>query len=425
MLASIDILQGSTAMNSIRKWVCFIIGIGIVAFASPGMAAKVNKHFSLGMAVGASSVPQQDTVIIATITNDNPSGSSAQFSSFTLSVANTSGIVITSVELDPAFGGDVAVQNATSVSITDLSPVKATQSYSLILHVAGCGDLNTWSAVVWSGNNFSGATYFDDSPPKQNITNVPCGTLACGDAITGATVSSLIDTVTQGVQQKNSSRGPYNQDGTCSSASLSYFVTQLFSPANNEYLHFRWTSEPSAVFFYILNQPSTNPPLLSWKTIGDDITGTPVFVLGQTCDQGVNVKFPARYGTLVSDGGGRNIKVDITTAINTPLPAVPFRIAIGPKSIEEFMTVTRVSGQTWTVTRGPNSNVHSAGTDVMSTPVPALVAPVCYDNTGTPLNSCPHGTYVAGDPALMCVVPNADTTRTYLFDIGDGWVLGR
>lgn len=415
-------------MNGIRKWVCLLIATALGVFALPGFAVTPNKHFSLGMAVTSVTTAQTDTVVTATFTNDNPSGSSASFGSLTLTVDNVSGIHITSVELDPIYGGAISAQANTSVSIINIGPIKATQFYTLKLHISGCGDLNTWSAVVYSGTNLSGTTYTNDSPPAQNVTNIPCDNVACGGLVTGITVSELIDTLTTGVQGQKSSRGPVNQDGTCSSG-VNYFVTEFLSPANNTYVHFRWTSEPSAVFFYILDQPATNPPLFSWKTIGDEVSGTPIFVKGQPCDLGANVQFPGSYGTVVQDNGGKNIKVDSSTAVNAVPLTVPFRIAIGPKPIEEFMTVTKVSGQTWTVIRGANSQSHPVGTVVMSTPAPALAGPlVCYDNTGATLQSCPKATYVVGGPALMCYVspaPNNDTTKTYVFDIGDGWTLGR
>jgi hypothetical protein len=262
------------------------------------------------------------------------------------------------------------------------------------------------------------------------VTKIPCDNVACGGAVTGISVSELIDTITPGVQGQTSSRGPVNQDGTCSSG-VNYFVTEFGLAPNPSYLHFRWTSEPSAVFFYIVEKPATTAPLFSWKTLGDDVSGNPIFVRGQACDQGANVQFPGEYGSVISDNGGKNIKVDTSTAAvgYTVLPPVPFRIAIGPKPLEEFLTVTKVSGQTWTVTRGTGAQAHPVNTAVMSTPVPALTGPLtCFDNTGAQLNSCPKGTYVVGGPALMCYVsppPNNDTSKTYVFDIGDGWVLGR
>jgi hypothetical protein len=411
-------------MNAIRKLLGFALVAAVAAFALPCLGATQNKHFSLLMAVGTPDNTQTDTVVTATFTNDNPSGSSAQISSFVLSVANVSGIAISSATADPAFGGSVSVsQNGTSVSVTGMSTVKATQSYVLTLHVAGCGDRNTWSATVWSGNNFNGGTYFDDSPAGQNATNVPCGVLACNGIIGGSSVSDLIN---PSIGSYFSHRGPYNEDGTCADA-VNYYVSEFASSSTSTYLHFRWANnQTGAAFFYILNQPLGTNPLFGWKaTSSDDITASPIFVgPAQQCDQGSLAQFPASYGKLLSDNGGRTIKVDTTTHIAVP-PAPPFRIALGPKPME-YMTVTRVSGQTWTVTRGAGAIAHQTGMDVMSTPIPALPGGLtCYDSTGTALASCPSGTYAAGAPARMCYVPvPTDPSHTFIFDIGDGYVKG-
>jgi hypothetical protein len=415
-------------MNLIRRLLSIAMVV-MATFASPGMAATPNKHFALQMGVTTVSNSQLDTVVTANISNDNPSGSSAQFSSFTLSVAGVSGITIGSVEVDAVYGGTVTVSpDGTSVSVSNFSPVKATKSYVLMLHVVGCGDRNTWSASVFAGNNFSGGTYVDDSPPNQNSTNIACGALACGGTVGGATVSSLINTTLVGNDGFPSRRGPYNEDGTCADT-VNYFVTELATGTPSSFLHFRWaTNQRSAAFFYILDQQlvldpsSSTRTLFGWKANSlDDVNASPIYVPPQACDQGASAKFPGSYGKLVADNG-RTIKVDTTTHVYAP-PVVPFRIALGPKPME-YMTVTKINKDTWTVTRGAASP-HVAGTDVMSTPLPALPAQsqlTCYNSTGAPI-AC-GGTYIGGDPARMCYVPDPDTSHIRIFDVGDGYVKG-
>ena len=418
-------------MNVISRLLGIAMAITLATFSLPGMGATPNKHFALQMIVGTPENTQTNTVVTAMISNNNPSGSSAQFSSFTLSVANVSGITIAGVVLDPAFGGTYTVStDRRSVSVSNLSPVKAAKSYSLTLHMAGCGDRNTWSASVFAGNNFNGGTYVDDSKPNQNATNIACGALACSNTVDGATVSTLINTTLLGNDGFPSRRGPYNEDGSTCTA-VSYFVTELATAAGDPDLHFRWaTNQRGAAFFYILDRQLVLDTSLPTKTLfgwiadsSDDVNASPIYVLPQQCDQLSNARFPGSYGKLLADNG-RTLKVDTTTTppVN-PIPAPPFRIALGPKPME-YMTVTKVNGQTWTVARAAGAHTHDAGIDVMSTPLPALPAQfACYDSNGTAA-SCPNHTYVAGDPARMCYVPDLDTDHIRIFDVGDGYVKG-
>jgi hypothetical protein len=204
----------------------------------------------------------------------------------------------------------------------------------------------------------------------------------------------------------------WNQDGTCgpgneAANTLNYFVTDLLA-ASDGYLHVRWdSSQAHAAFYYILNEPLdiTHPPRFAWK-LGTD--GNPAFINGQACDQGVNATLPAPYGTILSDSGGPTITVNANAST---VPKVPFAIVSGPSDRKEYMTVTKVQGQTWTVVRGASPSSH-VGQYAMSTPMSALAA-------GVP------APYAAGAPAQMCYVyppPGGDFTRLYIFDIGDGWV---
>lgn len=410
-------------MKYVRNYVCVLIAALGLAFAPYGLADTPNKHFTLSMGIGVIDNTQGNSTVVATIDNDNPSGSSAQFSSFTLTLTSVSGITIKSADVDSRFGGTVSVSaDQLSVSVTGFSPVKATQTYELTIHVAGCGDRNSWKATVWSGNNLSGGSYIDDSDPANGVTNVPCGILACGNTVGGITVKDLIDTtVLNPVDgQPRSRRGPVNEDGSCTDA-VNYYVSEFATDSpSNTYLHFRWQdNQRGAAFFYIPEKPIGSNPLFGWKAQGDDpSTATPIFVAAQACDQG-KADFPGSYGKVISDGAGRTIKVDTTTHVYTP-PTPPFRIAIGPKPME-YMMVTKISGQTWTVTRRAGAIAHPVGATVMSTPLPALQTLTCFSSNGTQLPSCPTGTYVLGEPARMCSV-QIDSTHTGIFDIGDGYV---
>ena len=399
-------------MNAIRKLLMLVMAVALAAFALPGIAVTPNKHYVLTMVPGVADPTQNDTPVTATIFNDNPSGSNSQIGSFTVSIANNvSGIVIIGADPDPVLGGAVT-STPNSASVTGITPLKPGQSYTLTLHVQGCGDGNTWSATVWSGSNLSGGVY-TDSGTGNETTNVSCGVVGCSDPLGGLAVSSILG--------GGSIRGPFNQDGVCSSTdTVNYFVTDRLTTPNG-FLHVRWdNTAPDAVFFYVVNQALGNPPKFAWKT---DLQGNPIYVAGQACFGGANALTPKPFGTLISDNGGKILKVDTSTGLYPVPTAVPFPIIIGPKPLEEYLMVTKVNGQTWTVMRGTSPHVHPTNAPVMSTPKVLLPNPVaCFDSAGNQLasNACP---YVPATPAQMCYVP-IDTQNTYIFDIGDGYVKG-
>lgn len=401
-------------MNSLRKWLCLSTAVVLATFALPSIGDTPNKHFNLSVVPGTVTIFQQDTTVIASLFNDNPSGSSAVIGSFTLSVNNVSGIQITSGDRDPVYGGTVspASSDGKSISVTGIT-LKAGETYQLTVHVKGCGDGNQWSALVWAGQLLNGGTYDDDASPAGKTTHISCGVLACGSALDGTAVSNIIS---------EGFRGTLNQDGTCSfnTGGVNYFVTDLVDTKG--YLHVRLdSSQPAAALYYVvkLDQPlvDSDPPYFAWNTVTPD--GNPIFVKGQHCDQGANAQLPAPIATVISDNGGKQIKVNVTA----PLPPVPFAIVIGVKPTnEEYMTVTKVSTQTFTVVRGLTAYIHSPGDKVMSSPMPALPSPLaaCFDGAGIPA-TCP---YAPGAPAQMCYVyppPGGDLNHLYLFDIGDGW----
>lgn len=396
-------------MNALRNLLCFVTALVFATFALPGIGVTPNKHYRLDMVVGAPNNAQQGSIVTATITNDNPSGSSAQIGSFRVSVANNvSGITIvgaTAADESLGFGG-VVTFSASSVTVTSIGPLKPGDHYTVKILVNGCGDGNTWKADVWSGSKASGGVYVDSGTGNET-TNVPCGVVACNDPLGGSAVSTILGS--------GSMRGPFNQNGSCG-GTVSYFVTNLLSQPDG-YLHVRWDSQPDAAFRYVVDPPLTPPLKFGWET---DADGNPIFVSAQACYGGSNAQTPAPLGTLISDGGGKILRVSASAA----LPPVPFPIVLGPKPVEEYLTVTKVNGQNWTVTRGLNPSAHAAGIPVMSTPKVLLQSPVtCYDSADQQI-ACPPGKYVAGTPAQMCHVFPSPDSRTHIFDIGDGYVRG-
>ena len=367
-------------MNSMRKLLLVLTAVMMATFALPSIGDDLTKHFSLTMVVGAPDNTQTDTIVMATVMNDNPSGSSAQFGSLRLLVSNASGITITGGEPDPNFGGTPTLDSPTSITFTGISPVKAGQFYTAKLHVKGCGDGNIWSATVWAGSNRNGGNYVDDTPdPQTKITNVSCGLVGCAIADNSFGVGSIL---TQGQRARN-------QDNSACSL-VNYFFTDLTADTSKNYVQFRSdTSQPGAAFFYVVNKPATANAQFAWTTTG----GNPNFVTAGPCNN--TPIATGSYGSLISDSGGKLIKIDTSTA-DYPVPlTLPFYIVIGPQNIVEHLKVTKVSGQTLTVERGANAYVHPASQAVLSTPL--------FPGT------------------QMCLAPGAAAGTSAIFDIGDGF----
>jgi hypothetical protein len=405
-------------MNAIRNLLVLVMAVALAAFALPSMGQQNNdnKHFSFTTNLGAPNNNQQGSVVFATITNDNPSGSSAQIGSFLLSFESASGITIAdAVANGPNLGATVS-HTTTSVTVTGINPLKAMQSYTVKVLVNGCGDGNSWTVSAWSGPTLNGTQYNDSDSTGIHVTDVACGALACNDALGGDTVKQLINTVIADKSGKSlSRRGPFNQDGVCGST-VNYYVTEL---AEISSLHIRWDTEPSAVFFYVLKVVDpTVAPRFAWKTDGG---GAPIFVAAQACDQGKKAQFPMPYGTVVADNvTSLTVNTSAPAGQTVSPPPTPFRIAAGPKP-QQFMTVTKTQGSTWTVNGRPTGPLLAVGATVMGTPAPALPTTLaCFDGAGNSA-TCP---YVSNGPALMCYVPSNDSANLYVFDIGDGYVKG-
>lgn len=390
-------------IQTFRKLRVVVVASALAFLALPGAAQTPNKHFSLTTVTGTPDSTQQDTIVTVTVFNDNPSGSNAQIGSFTLSVANESGITITGGEPDPAFGGLVSLpfNNGTSISVTGFNPLKAGEFYTLRLHVRGCGDGNLWSAVVWSGSNLNGGVYdlTDPNNLSARTTDLACGALVC---------STIPNSFTVGGASVSGVRGSYNKDGSLCTGTR-YYVSNLLSITGKNYVHFRWDAdERVAAFRYTVGAALAN---VAWIPDGN---GAPIFVPALACDAN-KPELPAPYGTLIADNGGKQIKVDISTAVYPlpPMTANGFPIVIE----KERMQVMKVSGQTWTVVRGAGNTTpvkHPVGKLVMSTPLPIIPDQAPW-NTYTNL-------YAPGNFAQMCIPPGgALPLSTTLMDIGDGW----
>lgn len=423
-------------MNSMRKIFCILMATVLAAFALPGVAGDNGKKlYSLQMSVPPAQTTAPFTVS-ATITNEGNS----TISSFKLYV---SGLTIVGVN-QPASGAVAGPFPGSSVLVTNMSPVKSGQSFTLTLHVNSCGD-GTWSPVAWTGAKLNGQTFDLDLAPGHSVlaTPISCGSFAAG---VGFTVpDSLNPNCVTG------QRGYYDKDGSIPAGTLSIFVTNTV-PTNTQ-LHFRWPdlqnvagNDPLATFEYdvcgsgpLPEVPGTQVAWLNTDASRASAPGNPAFIAAQDCLGNANF-LPEPYGTLAGEGGvgAGDTTIPVETTLPSGLhpaithPATPFDIVIGT----ERMTVTGVAcgsndgdfgddvnecseheaPDVWTVVRavgGTTAASHTSGGLVMSTPLPLLPT-----GTGFP--------YTPGSPAQMCIADQGNDEggghSTTFIDIGDGVV---
>ena len=171
------------------------------------------------------------------------------------------------------------------------------------------------------------------------------------------------------------------------------------------------TGQPNAAFAYKVDwapefvDPVTGLPKrtkLAWTVTGS----TPNYVDGRAC---LSPSLPYPYGTL-----GVTIGVSDTTLVVGPpavpvtLPATPFPIVIG----NERMSVTAVSGTSWTVTRGAGgttSAAHPSGASVMSTPFP-------LDASSQQVRMCIQDELFVTLPPEKCSPANANASCVGVLD---------
>lgn len=235
-------------------------------------------------------------------------------------------------------------------------------------------------------------------------------------------------------------RGAYNKEGSGCVAVLYTFTNNILT-ANSVQLQWDTVTQPRAAFKYTVtwkpeyvNQASGLPQ----KTTKVQWSGVPAPVPGRAC---LSPNLPAPYGTLagpIADAVTPTIFVT-PLAIPAALPATPFPITID----QERMTVTNVSGTTWTVDRGVGGTSAASHTAFYpdATAKYAMSNPLPLDGdgvTGNQMQMCiaaeVWSAYLQGSPGIAdCPTPPAAGAptaplacvlySTTVFDIGDGLMI--
>jgi len=508
----------------------------LAVFALPGNAAP-EKIFSVAI---APAVVSNGSSVTLTATIKNETNGNSSINSLTLNAPAGVTLVSTPAPTNSR-GGEVAVNpNGTSVSITNMPPLRSSDPALVLTFTAnfggaaGCAPL-TWNASAWTGSSLSGDTFrllspketpttrtttvvtnfalgFQAQPlnavkstaipppvsvqvtsscglatsfngsvtltapgctagtcltghtatasggvatfpaltiatpgtytltasaPALGLTSAPSqsfavydGTLACKPGLP-FTFSSLPPGVTDINQPGYAAgeRGEFNKDGS-KCIVVGYTFTNNILSANSVQLEWNTVSQPGAAFKYTV----------TWKPeYVDSTTGLPTRktkvqwfvngvltpkVEGRAC---LSPSLPTPYGTLSGPIGAGDTTIFVTPT--GTLPAAPFPIAIGL----ERLTVTAVSGTTWSVMRGEGGTTGApnvSGASVMSNPLPldgtGIQMRMCIAEEGwsafSPGNpgaaDCPTAGVGAPTAPLACVLYS-----TTVYDIGDGFMI--
>lgn len=164
-----------------------VLAAAALTFATTvAVDAAPEKKFSVAMApavVAASST----ATLTATIKNETPNGNSS-INSLVLTLP--AGLTVANTTSDPPvknWSGDLTyTTGGGSVSLSNMSPLKPLQSFTLTLKVsvgstaATCSGLQ-WNAAAWTGSSFSGDTFRQLFPPELAVSSTT--TIASGLAL--------------------------------------------------------------------------------------------------------------------------------------------------------------------------------------------------------------------------------------------------
>jgi hypothetical protein len=467
-------------MTSMRRLLCLLMAIALAAFALPSVAGNDKKQFSLHMNVVTvpppTTIPYPGITLSATIKNEGNS----TINSFRLSVT---GLTVTGLVNQPATGH--ATFDASSVSVTNMHPLKSGDSVTVTFLVATCGDFE-WSATAWTGSSLNGQT-FSLVPGLSNLfTTAACGTVTSGNFVVPNSANAC------GVA--NGLRDIFDKDGG-EPVGVPYFVTNTVP--TNSLLHFRWptggfdsANDPAAAFQYSVCSSAPLPPpppygnpapltatRVAWLNKDGSPTSTPgipALVPAQLClppnNPSTYGRLPAPYGRLVgavgvpSEGNTSIIIVNALVADTIAHPVPPFDVVIATVNADnmivgnERMTVTQVTSdaepgdcptgsgdlcdpnertegdpevETWTVTRavlyGTTPQTHPDNALVMSTPLPYLLPSMLQPNELSPYipndynTGVNTGKFVQAQMCWSTQTIQGGNHSTTFIDIGDGW----
>ena len=157
-------------MRAVRSAVRALLVLLLVAFAAPGFAASPEKKFSVAMSPNL--LDAGGVTLTATIKNETPNGNSSINS---LILALPPGYTLASPAPTTNWGGQITT-TPTSVSISNMSPLKPQQSFVLTLRVTAPAStsldpctVSVWNAQAWTGSSFSGDTFRQLFPPEFNV----------------------------------------------------------------------------------------------------------------------------------------------------------------------------------------------------------------------------------------------------------------
>ena len=426
-----------------------VILLMLMALALPVMAASTTKFFYAKFPV---TIPLGTSNQTFTIFNATPPPGVSTINS--MEIDAPVGVTINSISPGTLLNQNaVDSQNRHIYLVNNLPGIKSGKSavftINVTVSVPTCAS-GTWGIAANTGNAYpQGDNFVDQHPADENLSTG----LGCDGQVSCASVQIPFDFQAQDGTSGQGVRG-WNKDGSpCNKVDYHFSVDTTHFIAN---LQWDTAVQPNAAFSWNVVwapedvDPATGwlsrRPKLSWTTDG---SGQPINIInGVACLSAIP---PTPYGILVNGllsstaGATDTVTLDTTTTINTQGPAktsvppsAPFPIVIGT----ERMQVTAVSGgptYTLSVTRGAGGTVaaaHAASTGatqtiVMSTPLP--IDPNATLADGTSAN--PY--YTLQDH--MCVWDQGWTaaginpitgfqqvrSSASVFDVGDGWVIGR
>ena len=433
-------------MNDIRKTLCLLLAIVLVAFALPSVAApQFTKLYKLALTSDGTT----PLTVVASLTNKATGPGNSNIGSFRYVFSGATINSAATIAANPAIPpGNIQVSGSTVTVIVSTTPIKAGKTLDFKIVLNDCGDgisLPQSGVTIWAGNQ-SSTTFSPTETTFPLSASVVCGSLACaGSENVPNSFAPGSVTVTRDDIDKNGN----NSGDAC--AGIPYTYTSL--TATNE-LHFFWSlaTNSAAAWEYTVRTaggtvPAAGTTGIAWlNNDGSPVTDDPAFLTGNDLGDpnalnciGLKV-LPFQYGTLHAAITEFDSSLTIDGVAAADVPGASFPIVIinsdDPTKTERLTAVfppTVTSGPpggpfnlTYNVTRGTATEgfstpaPHAALKPVVSSPLPIL--PVFPGGPG----SLPP--YVEQTQAQGCIadqgvidpgIPGLHFTT--FIDIGDNW----